>query len=954
MTTVVVPEPDPFDTASIRSSTLRSWESSVTRLAEDVAAERELVEFGYRDRLLTELAANAADAADAAHDTGGGALAVWLEPSDVLHVANTGAPLHAEGVRSLSALRVSAKKAASVSDTGSAQVGRFGVGFNAVASVGVEVSVRSRTGGVVFGLRRTREALADSDIGVDIGGEIATAPLLRLPWPDPVAPADGYDTEVVVTLRDDVDGPTLLASMAGEISTLLLELPALESITCGDTMMRRTGSTTDDVDTLTIGDTTWTQVRTAHARWLMPGAADAPAPLDADVLHAPTRTDLALTLPAMCVADVAVTPDRRALHPDTDIRVAAHGYHRLALALDPAHRLAVLPSAGFPASATDGDLRDAVIADLTDHRWLPTADGELVAPGRAVVIADATERLTVLLAEFLDGVVIAELSDTTSLRRLAAVGVTETSLVDVCERLSGVTRPPQWWRDLYEAISPLIADDRVRGEIATIPVPRADGRMSIGARGLVLADLRARTDAADGAAPPSISWVATVHPDAEHPLLERLGAQRRSVGELLADPALRAAITDTHDSDSWGADADDPAEALAHEVLGLVAADPDADIPPWLGQLLIPTQTAEPDEEPLRPADELLLPDSPIASVLVADAPFGRVAAEVTDRHGVEALRRIGVGWGFTVIADELPTGPDHDLPDEAQWWDHLDSEPQRLVAVRDLDLVDPDRWAQALSLLATDPATAGTLTDPVGYTAWWLRTYAEIDDTPLGWFRAPDDDTFTGVLDPLDHPHAALLAGALAGAEVTSTDLAAVVLRRLGDADRDIAPGVAATAHAALVRAHRRGVLDLDRLDPPVGVRTLAGTVSDTAVVIDAPWMLQIVDPDDAVVLPPPLVAADATRLASILDIATAGEDLAVTVAEPGEPSTWAQSAVAWAFALTTGIAAPGGEVRLHDAVRLDVRHGDGIRHVEVDWWVDDAGVHHLGQIGDTTRRRR
>ncbi|WP_045824146.1 sacsin N-terminal ATP-binding-like domain-containing protein [Williamsia herbipolensis] len=938
MTTVVPPDHDPFDTASIRSSTLRSWESSATRLAEDVAAESELVEFGYRDRLLTELAANAADAA---HAAGGGALAVWLEPDTVLHVANTGSPLHAEGVRSLAALRVSAKAG---SDAGAGQVGRFGVGFNAVASVGVEVSVRSTTGGVVFGLDRTREALSDSDVAV----AESTVPMLRLPWPDPIPPADGYDTEVVILLRDDVDGPALLASMAGEATTLLLELPALQAIRCGDTSVRRHDSTVDDVDTITIGAATWTQIRTAHARWLMPGPADAPVPHGADVLHAPTRTDLALTLPAMCVADVAVTPDRRALHPDTDIRVVADGYHRLALALHPAHRLAVLPSAGFPASATDGVLRDAVIADLADHSWLPTADGELVAPARAVVIADATERVTDMVAEFLDGVVVAALSDTTSLRRLAGVGVTETSLVEVCERLSGVTRPPRWWHDLYEAISPMIADDRVRGEIATIPVPRADGRMSIGVRGLVLADVGARADSADDTAPPSISWVATVHPEAEHPLLERLGAQRRSVSELLADPALRSAITETHESDSWASDGipgDDPAERLAHEVLGLVAADPEADIPPWLGQLLIPTRTDSPDDDPLRPADELLLPDSPIASVLVADAPFGRVAADVVTRHGVDALRRIGVGWGFTVVADELPTGPDHDLPDEAQWWDHLDAEPQRLVAVRDLDLVDPDRWPAALSLLATDPTTVATLTDPAGYTAWWLRTYAEIDDTPLGWFRAPDDATFAGVLDPLDHPHAALLAGALAGAEVTSTDLAAVVLRRLGDPDRAIAPGVAATAHAALVRAHRRGVLDLDDLDPPVGVRTLAGTVCETAVVIDAPWMLQIVDPGEAVVLPPPLVSADASHLATILDIATAGEDIAVTVVEPGEPSTWAQSAVALTFALATGIASPGGEVRLHDTVRLDVRRGSDTRRVEVDWWVDDAGIHHLGR---------
>ena len=54
---------DPFGTATLRSSTLDAWAASPTRLAEDAAAEADLVTVGYQDRLLTELAANAADAA---------------------------------------------------------------------------------------------------------------------------------------------------------------------------------------------------------------------------------------------------------------------------------------------------------------------------------------------------------------------------------------------------------------------------------------------------------------------------------------------------------------------------------------------------------------------------------------------------------------------------------------------------------------------------------------------------------------------------------------------------------------------------------------------------------------------------------------------------------------------------------------------------------------------------
>ena len=82
--------PDPFGTARVRAATLQAWRSSPTRLAEDIAAETDLVSVGYRDRLLTELAANAADAAAVAEQPG--ALTIWLSGSE-LHVANTGAPL---------------------------------------------------------------------------------------------------------------------------------------------------------------------------------------------------------------------------------------------------------------------------------------------------------------------------------------------------------------------------------------------------------------------------------------------------------------------------------------------------------------------------------------------------------------------------------------------------------------------------------------------------------------------------------------------------------------------------------------------------------------------------------------------------------------------------------------------------------------------------------------------
>ncbi len=143
------------------------------------------------------------------------------------------------------------------------------------------------------------------------------------------------------------------------------------------------------------------------------------------------------------------------------------------------------------------------------------------------------------------------------------------------------------------------------------------------------------------------------------------------------------------------------------------------------------------------PPDQLLLPGAPLADVLDADSLSGPSTPPSWTGFGADALRAGRVGWGFTVLRADLPTGPEHDLDDEDAWWDTLADDPETLIAVRDLDLVDPDRWAQALTLLAAEPDTASALGDRTGYTAWWLRTHAEIDGHPLGLLRAADDDTF-------------------------------------------------------------------------------------------------------------------------------------------------------------------------------------------------------------------
>ncbi|MFC9968817.1 sacsin N-terminal ATP-binding-like domain-containing protein [Nocardia ignorata] len=421
---------DPFGTAGLRAGVLAAWRDSPTRLREDSAGEADLVAAGYRDRVLTELAQNAADAAV----QGGvpGELTVRIVDRR-LHVANTGAPLSVSGVHALTALRASGK------DDG-AQVGRFGVGFTAVRSVGDEVEIRSTTGSIRFSLTATLNALHDNGI---THPEDLTPPALRLAWPIPTTPPSGADTEVVIHLRDDIDPTALLTSMRAEAPDLLLELPALYRIRVADSEFTSVTTLLDHpapphgranatpgadfaaeaahVDTaprpdtepgneisiaaptseggaeivrapaldtkthvgppvgaltkLTItgpdGTQRWWQYRTARARWLLPLTNGRPVPAAPDVLRAPTRSDEELSLPAILVADIAMQPDRRRLLPGTRLHEIASGYADFARALPPEDRLVLVPTPAFARSEADALLREAIITELRTNPWLP-------------------------------------------------------------------------------------------------------------------------------------------------------------------------------------------------------------------------------------------------------------------------------------------------------------------------------------------------------------------------------------------------------------------------------------------------------------------------------------------------------------------------------------------------------------------------------------------------------
>ncbi|GAA3050095.1 hypothetical protein GCM10020000_33500 [Streptomyces olivoverticillatus] len=114
-------------------------------------------------------------------------------------------------------------------------VGRFGVGFAAVLAVSDEPALVGRTGGVRWSLAEARAMAADAAQGSPgLGGEIRRreghVPLLRLPLPAEGEAPEGYDTVVVLPLRDGAAEDLTARLLAAIDDALLLTLPGLTEI----------------------------------------------------------------------------------------------------------------------------------------------------------------------------------------------------------------------------------------------------------------------------------------------------------------------------------------------------------------------------------------------------------------------------------------------------------------------------------------------------------------------------------------------------------------------------------------------------------------------------------------------------------------------------------------------------------------------------------------------------
>ncbi|MFA3839309.1 sacsin N-terminal ATP-binding-like domain-containing protein [Streptomyces aureus] len=909
---------DPFGTARLRRGVLDAWAGSPARFREDANAEEDLALGGYRDRLVVELAQNAADAAARAGVPGRFSLTLR---DGVLVAANTGAPLDAAGVESLSTLRASAKR-----EQGDGAVGRFGVGFAAVLAVTDEPAVVGRTGGVRWSLAEARGLAADTarhspGLGDELRRRDGHVPLLRLPFAAEGSAPDPYETVVILPLRDAA-AEALAARLIDAIDdTLLLALPGLDEVVVetgsGTRILRRRTDgpyvAVDDeredaasggresvttrwrvlvrngpLEAALLADRPLEERLRPHwsVTWAVPVDTDgAPEPpRSAPVLHAPTPSDEPLGVPALLIASFPLDTTRRhaAPGPLTDFLVerAADAYAELLAGWRPVST-AVLGLVPGPLGRgeLDGSLRGAILARLPRTAFLPPAlprtkddaDGlpETLRPREAEVVEGAGAETVRVLAEVLPCLLPAGLERRVELRTLEVARVPLTEAVD---RLAGLEKEPGWWRRLYDSLAG-VDPDRLTG----LPVPLAGGRTTIGPRQVLLP----MPDATPGESLARLG-LKVAHVDAAHPLLEKLGALPATPRAVLTTPQVRAAVAGSLDDDVWSLDDDGPVgvDELAELVLTLVRdANLEPGDEPWLGALALPD-----DEGELAPAGELVLPGSPFAQV-VREGELAMVDGDLAERWGEQPLAACGVLAGFALVRaadvvldpDELdPRDGDFAEPDDAglldavDVWceDVLDRLPDtpvppvatELVAVRDLDLVDDDRWPQALAQLSRPPLR-DALTQPVRvllpdgtheivrpYTAWWLRDHPVLDGRrPAGLRAAGGDPLLAGLYDPADATGfedeqvlRALGVRTSVAALLDEPGGAAELLDRLADPEREVGAAQLHALYGALADLDPEQVTLPDELRAVVDGEVRVVDAAD-AVVADAPDLLPL-----------------------------------------------------------------------------------------------------------------
>ncbi|MGI8416652.1 MAG: sacsin N-terminal ATP-binding-like domain-containing protein [Nakamurella sp.] len=944
------PDPaDPFGTGVLRSAALATWTASPARFREDANAE-EALSRGYAGRVLVELAANAVDAARQLGEPA--AIRITLRRSTPgpaaageLRIANTGARLTEAGVGALASLRASAKR-----DIATA-VGHFGVGFTAVLAISSSPRVISTGGGVAFSADRTSESVAALGIAAldrELAVREGVVPTLRLCWPaadDDAVPA-GYTTEVRLPLNDGLDGEQLLQQWGNDIiDHLFWALPGLHQVDVDGRIVTRraVGEHRVELDDSADGTTGFTVVgRTGklptellaglpveergrvgwQVSWVL---SDHPL-TEPSPLCAPTPTAEMLGFPARLVGTFEVDETRKHLanSPVDDYLLdrAAAAYLDLVGVVPADRRDELVPDSGFPAGDVDGRLRTAVLGGWRVSPLLLTAIGEPVSPADAAMVRGIDEPTAMLLAEAIPGLLLAP-GSARSAAAMRTLEIRELTIGEAVDAAGSLSRPPAVWRRLYDGLGSVDP-----AALAGIPVPLADGRQVLGVRGALLPGASAAPLAARAAE--LLPGLRVVHPDAVHPLLERLGAEPADADALLGSTAMSDEISrGTDDLESGDVDLE-RLDAVAALVLDLVAAGGRGE-PAVLADLILTDVDGEP-----WPAGGLLLPASPLRPMF-GDEDLPTVHQRWLDGWSAQVLAAVGVRDGLLVIAVGDRRADDL-LPDLDEWLETVPgaADIENAMAVTDLDLIDAADWPALLALLAADrPAREALLSRP-SYTGWWLRRHLQIDGKSTAEFRLPGADELTGLYDPLPIELDPMVATAIGVAPSMATTLEAdpqAVLDRFCDPDRS----VPAARVPALTSTLAGWLTDRDELDLPATMRTLDSSVDDAdqVTVPDGPWWAQLLPPSRlAAPGADPAATADAfgldlasSRWPVSLGSAGSGDTLAAPNAKPvavQQLRRWAQ-VVTQAFGISGELALPrvvaGLSVQLGDADAIPVR---------------------------------
>ena len=234
-----------------RTGRLAAYIASPGDIREHYGIEQTVLAGGYGYRQLLELVQNGADAILESPASGhsiveSNRIEVFLAGSH-LYVANTGAPLNADGIVALLSSHSSPKRAN--------QIGRFGLGFKSLLRLGGQIDLFSIGAAMRFDPERCRQELCDQF-------NVTNAPGLRLAWvldehreriADPILGRFEWATTIV---RAEITDTELYQHLQNEIMEfpseflLFLPVPVVVSLDAGAETKRVVRRESEGIDTV--------------------------------------------------------------------------------------------------------------------------------------------------------------------------------------------------------------------------------------------------------------------------------------------------------------------------------------------------------------------------------------------------------------------------------------------------------------------------------------------------------------------------------------------------------------------------------------------------------------------------------------------------------------------------------------------------------------------------------